>query len=428
MPPINTPAATPTPTPIAAWATLGAVARHLSRWVVPVAMVLALLQAAALLSLVLLRVPLAALFALATGTLARILGQRLKVKRLKDSLRAADLATFSFSGQSIDCNFNHPRIVRYINSWFSKIAAALSAGLVCLAAVELSNDRIGFLSVHPLSLLPAQILAMPWLNAAVKAGCMALPVVAVFFFLWTNGPERRWSGQVMAAIEARAAAVLDVLGDREIDGLEAGMEVLGQELGLWQGRPYRAAMAKHLSSHTREAVLKPEATRAMEQAITELARQDLNSLGAALGSYQKARGRLESFQLLASLLRDPIHEARAEELSRELEQIPVLAAHRQWEQCQRQAGRLEFELDEIQPRLRCQLAAGPPVMLSPGVDPYRILGINTATPTASIKKLRLRLAQLYHPDIGDSTANSAKMAELNAAYDSVMKDREMAGR
>jgi hypothetical protein len=391
-------------------------------------MVLALLQAAALLSLVLLRVPLAALFALATGTLARILGQRLKVKRLKDSLRAADLATFSFSGQSIDCNFNHPRIVRYINSWFSKIAAALSAGLVCLAAVELSNDRIGFLSVHPLSLLPAQILAMPWLNAAVKAGCMALPVVAVFFFLWTNGPERRWSGQVMVAIEARAAAVLDVLGDREIDGLEAGMEVLGQELGLWQGRPYRAAMAKHLSSHTREAVLKPEATRAMEQAITELARQDLNSLGAALGSYQKARGRLESFQLLASLLRDPIHEARAEELSRELEQIPVLAAHRQWEQCQRQAGRLEFELDEIQPRLRCQLAAGPPVMLSPGVDPYRILGINTATPTASIKKLRLRLAQLYHPDIGDSTANSAKMAELNAAYDSVMKDREMAGR
>ena len=424
MPPINTPIATP----MTAWATLGAIARHLLRWVVPLAMVLALLQAAALLSLVLLRVPLAALFALAAGTLTRILGQRLKVKRLKDSLRAADLATFSFSGQSIDCNFNHPQIIRYINSWFSKFASALSAGLVCLAAVHLSNDRVGFLSIHHLSLLPAQILAMPWLNATVKAGCLALPVVAVFLFLWTNGPERRWSGQVMAAIEARAAAVLDVLGDREIDGLEAGMEVLGQELGLWQGRPYRAAMVKHLSSHTREAVLKPEATKAMEQAITELARQDLKSLGVALASYRKATGRLESFQLLASLLRDPIHEARAEELSRELEQIPVLAAHRQWEQCQRQAGRLECELDEIHRRLRCQLAAAPTVMLSPGVDPYRILGINAATPTASIRKLRLRLAQLYHPDIGDSTANSAKMAELNAAYDSVMRDRETAGR
>jgi hypothetical protein len=424
MPPINTPIATP----MTAWATLGAIARHLLRWVVPLAVLLAVLQAAALLSLVLLRVPLAALFAVASGTLTRILGQKLKVKRLKDSLKAADLATFSFRGQSIDCNFNHPQVVRYINSWFSKFAAALSAGLVCLAAVHLSIDRLGFLSIHHLSVLPAQVGAMPWLNRTVEAGCMALPLVAVFLFLWANGPERRWSGQVMAAIEARAAAVLDVLGNREIDGLEAGMEVLGQELGLWQGRPYRAAMAKHLSSHTREAVLKPEATKAMEQAITELARQDLKSLGVALASYRKAAGRLESFQLLASLLRDPIHEARAEELSQELEQIPVLAAHRQWEQCQRQAGRLECELDEIHPRLRRQLAAAPAVMLSPGVDPYRILGINAATPTASIRKLRLRLAQLYHPDIGDSTSNSAKMAELNAAYDSVMRDRETASR
>ena len=420
MPPINT--------PNAAWSTFGAIARHLLRWVVPVAVLLAVLQATTLLCLVLLRVPFAALLAVTAGILTRILGQRLKVRRLRHSLRAADLAAFSFSGQSIDCSFNQPQIIRYINSWSSKIAAALSAGLVCLAAVHLSNSLPGFLSIHRLSALPAQIGAVPWLHATVGVGCMALPLVAVFLFLWANGPERRWGGQVMAAIEARAAAVLDVLGNREIDGLEAGLEVLGQELGLWQGRPYRAAMAKHLSSHTREAVLKPETTKAIEQAITELARQDMKSLGVALASYRKVTGRLESFQLLASLLGDPIHEARAEQFSRELEQITILAANRQWELFQRQSTQLECELNEIHPHLRSQLAATPAVMLSPGVDPYRILGINAATPTASIRKLRLRLAQLYHPDIGDSTANSAKMAELNAAYDSVMRDRDTAGR
>ena len=415
-------------TPNIAWAVLGAITRHLLRWVVPVAMSLALLQATTLLCLVLLRVPLAALFAVATGILTRILGQRLKVRRLRHSLRAADLAAFSFSGQSIDCSFNQPHIIRFINSWPSKLAAALSAGLVCLAAVHRANDLPGLLSILRLSALPARIVAVPWLNTTVGVGSLALPLVAAFFFLWADGPERRWSRQVMAAIEARAATVLDVLGNREIDGLEAGMEVLGQELGLWQGRPYRAAMAKHLSSHTREAVLKPEATKAIEQAITELARQDMKSLGVALASYRKVTLRLESFQLLVSLLRDPIHEARAEVFSRELEQIPILAANRQWEQFERQARRLECELDEIHPRLRSQLGAAPAVMLSPGVDPYRILGINAATPTASIRKLRLRLAQLYHPDIGDSTANSTKMAELNAAYDSVMRDREAAGR
>ena len=413
--------------PIAVRSTLGAVARHLLRWTVPLAMLLAVLQAVALLCLVLLRAPLAALLAVAAGTLTRALGQRLNVKRLthsRDSSRnfskTADLATFAFSGQSIDCSFNQPQIIRYINSWFWKIAAAFSAGFICFATLYLPN--------HHLSLLPAQIAAMPWLNKTIEAGCMALPILAVFFFLWANGPERRWTAQVMAAIQARATSALDLLANREIDGLETGMEILGQELGLWQGHPYRAAIARRLSSHTSHAVLKPESTRSMEQAITELARQDMKSLGEAMAGYRKVARKLESVQLLASLLHDPIQEVQAEELNRGLEQISILASNRQWEQCQQQAARLESELDELHPRLRRQLASTPSVTLAPGADPYGILGVTAATPTASIKKLRLRLAQLYHPDIGDSIGNSAKMAEVNAAYDAVMRDRETAGR
>ena len=67
-------------------------------------------------------------------------------------------------------------------------------------------------------------------------------------------------------------------------------------------------------------------------------------------------------------------------------------------------------------------------MLAPGTDPYRTLGVSAQTPTASIKTLRLRLAQLYHPDISDGTGNNIKMAEVNAAYDAVMRDRETEGR
>jgi DnaJ-class molecular chaperone len=50
--------------------------------------------------------------------------------------------------------------------------------------------------------------------------------------------------------------------------------------------------------------------------------------------------------------------------------------------------------------------------------------VSVDTPTPLIKKLRLRLAQLYHPDVSESICNSTKMAELNAAYDAVMKERE----
>lgn len=231
-----------------------------------------------------------------------------------------------------------------------------------------------------------------------------------------------------SAIRARAAAALDFLTDREIDGLETGIEILGKEFGLWQGRPYRTAVAKHLFSHTCQAVLKPAATKAWEQAITELARQDMASLGATVARYHKISCRLKSVELLASLLRDPIQEKRAEELSRELDAISNLAANRQWAECQRQADRMDCELDETHERLRRRLTSASAVTLPAGTDPYRILGVSAATPTAAIKKLRLRLAQLYHPDISDSAGNGAKMAEVNAAYDAVMRDRETAGR
>ena len=66
-------------------------------------------------------------------------------------------------------------------------------------------------------------------------------------------------------------------------------------------------------------------------------------------------------------------------------------------------------------------------MLTPGADPYALLGIHRDTPIPSVKKLRQRLAQVYHPDIGGETCNSAKMAELNAAYDAVMRERMLRG-
>jgi DnaJ-class molecular chaperone len=31
---------------------------------------------------------------------------------------------------------------------------------------------------------------------------------------------------------------------------------------------------------------------------------------------------------------------------------------------------------------------------------------------------------VYHPDIGGETCNASKMAEVNAAYDAIVRDRE----
>jgi hypothetical protein len=170
--------------------------------------------------------------------------------------------------------------------------------------------------------------------------------------------------------------------------------------------------------------LHPETVESVFDAITELARQDLNDLSTALAAFREAEGHLKAVRALAAASRHPAHEIRAEELGDELDYLSRLASERRWQDLQQRAVWLESELDALQGSLSLQPSSVPQVILASGNDPYRVLGVSVDTPTPLIRKLRLSLAQLYHPDLSHSTRNSAKMAELNAAYDAVMKDRE----
>ena len=145
-------------------------------------------------------------------------------------------------------------------------------------------------------------------------------------------------------------------------------------------------------------------------------------------AYRAVERHCKAVQMLAAVLKEPRQEMKAEELGAEIERLSGLASERRWENLRQRAAWLESELDNLRASLRQHTSSVPPAVLAPGTDPYRVLGISVDTPTPLVRKLRLSLAQLYHPDISDSTRSSAKMAELNAAYDAVMKDREREGR
>lgn len=57
----------------------------------------------------------------------------------------------------------------------------------------------------------------------------------------------------------------------------------------------------------------------------------------------------------------------------------------------------------------------------PQTDPYRVLGLNPGASKDEVTKAYRKLAKKYHPDLnpGDEAA-AKKMAEVNAAYDSIM--------
>lgn len=382
---------------------------------------LALALTAILISLAVLHSPTATASAVAAGVAIRWLGQRWNLRQLRESDKAAQLANFEFRGDEMHCAFDETRMLRYTSAWKRRILAAGASAGVCLA--------MRHLSIPELNLLPEFVRSLHWLHPLI-AGCSAvLPALCGALFVWVKGPERRWVREARAAIEARAAASVNaILMPRELDGLGGGVEALWQALGVERHGEYRAAITRYLQAHAVEAALQPKKVITLLDAITELARQDLRDLSAALEAYRRVERRLKAIQALTAAMLDPLLEMRVEELGDEFPQLSKLALERRWEDLQHQAARLESELAALQQRARPHSASVPTVVLAPGSDPYRLLGISVDTPTPLIRKLRLGLAQLYHPDISESTRNSAKMAEVNAAYDAVMKERERDGR
>lgn len=390
-------------------------------FVASAAILLAALVAAILVGAEFLRSPWPALLAIAVGLYVRCLGQQWNLRRARRSPRVAALAVFASDGHTIGCQFDDVSLERFARSRRWRIAAAAAAGLTCLAAQHLRG--LGF------TLLPANPPLPHWLRWTLDAAAEGMPLYIAALFLRIKGPERRWTNQLKAAIEVRAAAALaEAFTRQELDGLESGVDVLWQKLGVDRRGDYRAALGKRLQTHAAEAVLQPSTMVAMRQALTELARLDLASLSAALDRFHRIQGELRVVHALAAASRNPLHEMKAEELERELDQLRLLATNRQWEDLQTYAGRLEAQLDELRARLGRHSASVPTVTLPSGSDPYRLLGVTVDTPTPLIRKLRSRLAQLYHPDVSGSTGNSIKMSELNAAYDAVMRDREKEGR
>jgi DnaJ-like protein len=391
--------------------------RRFAKWGAILAALLTISLASSLLLFAALASPAAVCSAVVAGLLIRCVGQRLNLRQLRHSRIATNLATFEFDGKGINCDFNEAAVRRHTSAWKWRILSAIVAAVVCLAWQR-------FLSPG-LNLLPERIRSFDLLNPLIAGCSFFLPLFAGAFFLWAKGPESYWARQAKATIELRAAAsAFEILRHKELDGLAVGIQALWQALGLEKPGEYHAGFRKYLEAHAADAVTQPVVALSVLNAFTRLAHLDLIRLSAALALTRRLECQLKAVQAQATALREPMHEIRADELSAEVEELPQYAAARRWKELERRASGIERELEALRRKLSRPSVSAPTVVLAPGSDPYRLLGVTADTPTPVIKKLRLRLVQLYHPDVNDGAPNTAKMAELNAAYDAVMRDRK----
>lgn len=350
----------------------------------------------------------------------RAFGQQWNLRQLCQSEKPTQVATFHLHGGAIIARIDEEKLLRLASPWRWRIAAAASAAFVCWAAQHTP--------IPAWNLLPGSVessLGVPRLTATFT---LALPLFAALLFLEAKGPIQFWAGRARRAIEHRIAQANARLQRQELDGLAAGVEALWQAIAVERRGEYRAAADRYLRSDPAQAVLHPQKTESMFAVITELARQDLSELSLSLACCRAVEGDLKAAQTLAKTTHAPWQENKAEELRAEFASLPGLAAERRWQELRHRGARLQDQLTHLHAELRLHSASVPPVVLAPGTDPYRLLGITPDTPTPVLRKLRMHLAQIYHPDINQSIRNSSKMAELNAAYDAVMKERERSGR
>jgi len=381
---------------------------------------LSLIVCSAVLALAVLQSWLAVLLALAAGVLIAWGIHRARIARLRFSRKLPEWVTCSFEEGRFICSFDEMLLFRWVCAWPWRVVSTIGAGFMCFGAQRLS--------IFQVSLLPLQITAMVWLRLVIHGAVIALPAVIALFFLCVAGPRRMLAEQAKRAVEGRAAFSQErIMRLSEINGFDAAMDVVFAQFRSRRPATYRNAIENRLKAEPALAMLQPESMDTMVKAVTEVARQDLKNAAGALEYVHKVEQSAHTLQLLSSVLREPLVEIKADQFMSRQQRLGELVAQRQWEDLEREAQELEKEIGEARALLQECSARPPGLMLVPGTDPYRLLGVDAAASTAAIKKLRLRLAQIYHPDIGGETSNAAKMAELNAAYDMVMRERERWG-
>ena len=356
----------------------------------------------------------AMIFGLAVGLWVAWGGMRWNSNRLLQLPNLSRVGMFRFDGKNIRCAFSENLPLEIGGGRLRRIqVASLGVFASVLALLDPAVSRT----------LMIDFAGTPrWFHALITGTLWFLPL-AIGVLLYTDRQVQRFMvRQLMRRVNSMAAAASADLGRTgEIDGLLSGIDALSKSLRIEPPSEHQAAIANFVQKECAAVVLDAKYAELFIKAITELARQDLANLAGALSAYQQCYGALQMARASVLESRNPLLETRLNDLELKIADLGKLLTQRRWDAFQRSCtGKME-ELRALQERAR--LRREPPAVLAPGTDPYSLLGINREMPTASIKKLRTRLAQIYHPDASEGLANAPKMAEVNAAFDAVIADR-----
>ncbi len=342
-----------------------------------------------------------------------------RLERLLQLPYLSRVAEFQFDGCRIWCSF-HGNLRREAGATryqrIFQMAIGVFAALIALIDTAFTHSRlIGVTSILHWHLTNISL-------ANIEGLVCLLPAVIGLAWYGEWKMERVATRKFKQRVTELATSVSAQLSrTREINGVLAGIDVLCKAMNIEPPNDHHAAIAEFIRCNCAQTVLDATYADPFIEAMTELAKQDLQNLCATLPFHQSLHKMLALARVAVEDCRNPFHEIQLDTIESRISGIVTLLTQRRWAAFQQGCTESMDELQLLHQRARTRKE--PCAVLSPGTDPYRLLGIDREMPTLRIKRLRTRLAQIYHPDASGAFPNASRMAEVNAALDAVLAER-----
>ena len=342
---------------------------------------------------------------------------RANSQHLLTSPNVSRIASFHYDGVSLTAS-PHADVPSLVEGGMrNRLLAAALGGLASAIVLISGAAKLSTLLDQPQSFRWARLIV-------VLVLCLSPLAVSALIFgdrhlqIFLTSRLKRQIGKLISATNAELHRI------REIDSTVTAIAALCEILNAQPSTEYSRAVARFISKNSAAVVLSPMSLTSFIQTIDELARQDLANLMDLMSVHQRLRSQLLLTGAAVEDSRNPHLELQLESLTSQASALGNLLPQRRWDEFRGSSTQAIEQLKKLQEEaLRRKL---PAVVLPPGSDPYRILGIERAMPTSELRKLRTRLALIYHPDAAEGFSNSSKMAEINAAFDAVMSERKQA--
>lgn len=342
-----------------------------------------------------------------------------RLRRAEDMIRGGTVL-LTFNGKQLDLTAVPALLRRFCSPLRERSTAAALAGITsALALLAFQGSTQAFtILFRSGSIISAESL-LAWSG----------PVLISIWFMGTAAVAGRFEGKVLARVQERVdRANGELRRIAELDGYLVAMNASACSLRNDPAQRYQRALREYVSSNCAATVLDPASSLAVIQALKALAQQEIRQTQTAVQHYQNALMQFRELRGYARSTQDLSLKRSVDVLGERLAQSRKLMEQQDFSGLSQLLDALQREMQSLEAQLtrahqsRSESARVP----SSGMQvtsPYEKLGISRDATTEQIRRLRTKLVQIYHPDAFGGSPNAARMAEINAAVDQILKWR-----